>query len=74
MFQTMLFLLLSSVSDLRNVLILLGHWALHAYGIIALTQLTDPVFHISLMALVPLPAVFYILTARFTDPNKLHTE
>lgn len=72
--QTMLFLILSSVSDLRSVLILLGHWALHAYGIIALTQLTDPVFHISLMALVPLPAVFYILTARFTDPNKLHTE
>lgn len=65
----MMFLVVSTVSDLRNVLIVLGHWALHAYGLVAL-----PLFHWSLLCLVPLPALFYILTARFTDPNKLHTE
>uniref|UniRef100_A0A1B6KTR5 JNK1/MAPK8-associated membrane protein n=1 Tax=Graphocephala atropunctata TaxID=36148 RepID=A0A1B6KTR5_9HEMI len=67
--QSMMFLVVSTVSDLRNILILLGHWALHTYGLAAL-----PVFHWSLIGLVPLPAIFYILTARFTDPNKLHTE
>jgi hypothetical protein len=65
----MMFLLVSTVGDLRNILILLGHWALNAYGLVAL-----PVFHWSLLGLVPFPAIFYILTARFTDPNKLHTE
>ncbi|KAF2368941.1 Protein of unknown function DUF766 [Trinorchestia longiramus] len=57
--------------DKRSVLILLGHWCLHAYGIIALTQLTEPVVHASLCALVPVPALFYVLTARFSDPTKV---
>lgn len=70
----MQFLIVNTVTDTRNVVILLGHWLLHAYGIIAITQLQDPVFHSALVALVPLPAVFYVLTARFTDPNKLHTD
>jgi hypothetical protein len=70
----MQFLIVNTVTDIRNIVILLSHWLLHAYGIIALTQLQDPVFHSALVALVPLPAVFYILTARFTDPNKLHTD
>ncbi|XP_069673535.1 JNK1/MAPK8-associated membrane protein isoform X1 [Periplaneta americana] len=72
--QSMRFLIVSTVTDIRNIVILLGHWLLHAYGIIAITQLQDPVFHSALVALVPLPAVFYILTARFTDPNKLHVD
>lgn len=73
-FQSMRFLIVSTVTDIRNVVIILGHWLLHAYGIIAITELKDPVFHSALIALVPLPAVFYILTARFTDPNKLHAD
>jgi hypothetical protein len=70
----MRYLIISTLLDTRNVVILLGHWILHAYGIIAITQLQDPVLHKALVALVPLPAVFYILTARFTDPNKLHAD
>ncbi|KAG8228607.1 hypothetical protein J437_LFUL009312 [Ladona fulva] len=72
--QTMKSLIKTTFCDVRNVVILLGHWALHAYGIIAITQLQRPVFHASLIALVPLPAAFYILTARFTDPRKLHID
>ncbi|KAK7794477.1 hypothetical protein R5R35_004700 [Gryllus longicercus] len=72
--QSMRFLLFSTIVEFRNMVILIGHWLLHAYGIIAITQLKDPIFHASLLALVPLPAVFYILTAQFTDPNKLHTD
>ncbi|PSN44720.1 JNK1/MAPK8-associated membrane protein [Blattella germanica] len=72
--QSMRFLVVSTITDIRNIVILLGHWLLHAYGIIAITQLQDPVFHSALVGLVPLPAVFYILTARFTDPNKLHVD
>ncbi|RZF44993.1 hypothetical protein LSTR_LSTR001954 [Laodelphax striatellus] len=72
--QTMRNLILSTVRDVRNAVIVIGHWALHAYGIVALTELKDPVFHLTLMALVPLPAIFYILTARFTDPHKVHTD
>lgn len=52
-------------------MILLGHWGLHAYGIIAITQLKEGVLHGSLCALVPLPALFYILTSRFTDPSNI---
>ncbi|XP_049778192.1 JNK1/MAPK8-associated membrane protein [Schistocerca cancellata] len=72
--QSMRYLVVSTVTEVRNGVILIGHWLLHAYGIIAITQLQDPVLHSSLVALVPLPAVFYILTARFTDPSKLHVD
>lgn len=68
-FQSMPGLLKGCVQDVRNLVILLGHWGLHAYGIIAITQLTEGVLHGSLCALVPLPALFYILTSRFTDPS-----
>ncbi|XP_063222209.1 JNK1/MAPK8-associated membrane protein-like [Bacillus rossius redtenbacheri] len=72
--QSMRFLVLSTVKEPRNLLILLGHWLLHAYGIVSITQLRDPVLHGSLLALVPLPAVFYVLTARYTDPSKVHAD
>ena len=69
--QSIKSLMKSSVLDLRNLVILLGHWALHAYGIIAVTELKDVTVHYSLISLVPLPAIFYILTARFTDPERI---
>lgn len=69
--QSMPGLLKGCVRDVRNLVILLGHWGLHAYGIIAITQLTEGVLHGSLCALVPLPALFYILTSRFTDPSNI---
>ncbi|KAK4311663.1 hypothetical protein Pmani_016861 [Petrolisthes manimaculis] len=70
--QSMAGLLLGCVKDVRNLVILLGHWGLHAYGIVAITQLTEGVLHASLCALVPLPACFYILTSRFTDPANIN--
>lgn len=72
--QSMKFLLVNTITDVRNCMIVLGHWLVHGYGIISLTELTEPALYGSLLCLVPLPAVFYILTARFTDPHKLHTD
>ncbi|XP_012223461.1 JNK1/MAPK8-associated membrane protein [Linepithema humile] len=72
--QTIKALLRSSVSDVKNVMCILGHWMLHGYGVIALATLREISIHPWMLVLVPLPAVFYILTARFTDPHKLHIE
>lgn len=68
--QKMSSLIKTTFSDSRNVAILLGHWCLHAYGIISITQLTNPALHSLMILLVPLPAIFYVCTAKFTDPNK----
>jgi len=65
-------LLLDSFKDWRNAGIILCHWFLHAYGIISITQFTDMKRDLSLLALVPAPAILYILTVNFTDPGKLH--
>ena len=58
--------------DSRNLVILLGHWCLHAYGIVAVTELKQLSLHLPLICLVPVPALFYILTARFTDPARIN--
>lgn len=55
----------------RHITILIGHWLLHAYGIIALTRMEEPSFHAPLIALVPFPAIFYVLTVPFSDPENL---
>ncbi|CAD6231814.1 GSCOCG00001599001-RA-CDS [Cotesia congregata] len=72
--QTMKSLLFSSISDVRNVIVILGHWLLHGYGIMAVATLRSVNIHPTMLLLVPLPALFYIITARFTDPHKLHAE
>ncbi|XP_018328300.1 JNK1/MAPK8-associated membrane protein isoform X2 [Agrilus planipennis] len=66
-------LILSTFLDLRNFVILVGHWCLHTYGIISITQLTDTSLNGFLIILIPVPATFYILTAKFTDPSRLRT-
>lgn len=70
--QSLRSLLVTSLTDSRNLTILLGHWSLHAYGILAITELRQLSLHLSLLALVPFPAIFYILTARFTDPARIN--
>lgn len=67
-------LLLSSVTDIKNIIVILGHWLMHGYGIVAVATLWGMNIHPAMLVLVPLPALFYILTARFTDPHKLHIE
>jgi len=65
-------LILESLKDWRNVGIILCHWFLHAYGIISITELRDIQRDLSLLFLVPAPAILYILTVNFTDPGKVH--
>ncbi|XP_020293577.1 JNK1/MAPK8-associated membrane protein [Pseudomyrmex gracilis] len=72
--QTIKSLLLSSILDRKNIIVILGHWILHGYGIVAIATLREIDIHPWMLILVPLPAVFYILTARFTDPHKVHIE
>lgn len=69
--QTVRDLLRAHTTDVRNVVVLVAHWALHVFGIIALTQLRNPVVHGALLGLVPFPAVFYIITVKFTNPDSL---
>lgn len=69
--QTVNSLLLSSVTELKNVIVVLGHWLIHGYGIIAIATLRGVSIHPAMLALVPLPALFYIFTIRFTDPHAL---
>lgn len=68
--QTAPALLMSSITNPRNLVILIGHWLVHAYGIISLTGLKDLWY----LGLVPAPALFYMLTAQFTDPMKIHND
>jgi hypothetical protein len=60
--QSVKSLLLTSGTDTRNLVILLWHWGLHAYGIVAVTELKQMSLHLFLIGLVPIPALFYILT------------
>ncbi|XP_061162438.1 JNK1/MAPK8-associated membrane protein-like isoform X2 [Saccostrea echinata] len=55
----------------RNLTILVGHWFLHAFGIISLTQLTQLEIHLPILALVPFPTIFFIFTIQFSHPSHL---
>ena len=57
-----------SFTQVRNLVIILGHWFLHSLGLIALTHFKNPLRDSLLLLCVPLPTLFYILTARFSDP------
>lgn len=71
--QSITSLIITTVVEPRNIIIVVGHWCFHAYGIISITQLTNPMVHSLLLLLVPLPALFYIFTAKFTDPSIIIT-
>ncbi len=66
--QTACSLITECFSDCRNFVILLGHWVMHAFGILAITQVRNPLQDLCLLLLVPLPSIFYVTTVRFTDP------
>lgn len=69
--QSMAALFFNSIKDARSVVILIGHWLLHAFGIVALTEMKEPAFNGLLLACTPLPTIFYVVTSRFTNPSKL---
>lgn len=56
----------------RNLLIILSHWLVHAYGLVAATVDEHGIDAFWTLLLAPLPTMFYIYTARFTDPERLH--
>ena len=51
-----------------------GHWLLHGFGIVSITQLRNPTQDLALLVLVPLPSAFYVATVRFTDPGNFRTD
>lgn len=57
----------------RHVTIILAHWLAHAYGILAVTQLSKPSIHGPMFTLVLTPVLFFLLTHSFTEPNKFKT-
>ena len=61
----------NSFKDARNATILAGHWLLHVLGLIALTHMRNTVHDLLLLAYVPVPTAFYILTAKYSDPAKI---
>uniref|UniRef100_A0A3P8SFP1 Jnk1/mapk8 associated membrane protein n=1 Tax=Amphiprion percula TaxID=161767 RepID=A0A3P8SFP1_AMPPE len=58
----------------KRLVVLFSHWLLHAYGIISISRLDKLEQDIPLLALVPGPALFYIATAKFTEPSRILSE
>lgn len=58
------------ISSKRHVIIILVHWLVHAYGILAVTLVRNPVVHGAMFTLVLAPVLFYLGTHPFTEPNK----
>nr|CAG4641121.1 EOG090X0BGA [Eulimnadia texana] len=68
-------LISATLSSGRNLLIVLGHWLLHIFGLVALIVWTDLDLPAVLLILVPpLPTILYVAMVRFTDPEKLHLD
>nr|XP_034959987.1 JNK1/MAPK8-associated membrane protein isoform X4 [Zootoca vivipara] len=55
----------------KRLIVLFSHWLLHAYGIISISKLNNVYQDLPLLALVPAPALFYLLTAKYTDPSRI---
>ena len=51
------------------IVILIGHWFLHAFSLIALTEWSKPNVDGPLFLLVFFPSFFYIITVRLSDPD-----
>jgi hypothetical protein len=51
------------------IVILIGHWFLHAFALIALTEWSKPKLDGPLFLLVFLPSLFYIMTVQLSDPS-----
>ncbi|XP_028294349.1 JNK1/MAPK8-associated membrane protein isoform X2 [Gouania willdenowi] len=64
----------SLLTKKKRLVVLFSHWLLHAYGIVSISRLDKLDQDLPLLALVPGPALFYILTARFTEPSRILSE
>ncbi|XP_060239254.1 JNK1/MAPK8-associated membrane protein-like [Meriones unguiculatus] len=73
----LVFAKIESYSDLirkDGLLVLLSHWFLHAYGVIALSRGKQLKQNLILLIFVPVPALFYLLTTKFTKPSRIISE
>ncbi|XP_071962366.1 JNK1/MAPK8-associated membrane protein-like [Antedon mediterranea] len=55
----------------RNIIILLLHWLIHAYGIISFTELQNLKVHLPLLILVIVPSLFFVLTFKLSEPTRI---
>lgn len=62
------------VAKKKRLVVLLSHWLLHAYGIVSISRLDKLEQDLPLLALVPGPALFYMATAKFTEPSRIVAE
>lgn len=58
----------------KRLIVLFSHWLLHAYGIISISRADKLEQDLPLLALVPTPALFYLFTAKFTEPSRVLSE
>ncbi|XP_016053690.1 PREDICTED: JNK1/MAPK8-associated membrane protein isoform X3 [Miniopterus natalensis] len=58
----------------KRLIVLLSHWLLHAYGIVSISRVDQLAQDLPLLALVPTPALFYLFTAKFTEPSRILSE
>uniref|UniRef100_A0A3P9P974 Jnk1/mapk8 associated membrane protein n=1 Tax=Poecilia reticulata TaxID=8081 RepID=A0A3P9P974_POERE len=58
----------------KRLVVLFSHWLLHGYGIISICLLDKLELSLPLLALVPGPTLFYIATAKFTEPTRILSE
>lgn len=61
--------LISESFELRNLEAILSHWLIHGFGLIASLINDYGLDSFYSLFLIPLPTLFYIFTARFTDPE-----
>ena len=77
--QTARALLMGCIKEARSAVILVGHWLLHAFGILAIMQPRHPqadlnATYFPTLIMVPIPALFYIFTVRFSDPENFMSD
>lgn len=73
----LVFAKVESYSDLirkDRLLVLFNHWFLHAFGLIALSKENQLEQDLLLLFLVPVPALFYFFTTKFTKPSRIISE
>lgn len=58
----------------KRLIVLFSHWLLHAYGIVSISRADRLEHDLPLLALVPTPALFYLFTAKFTEPSRILSE
>lgn len=62
------------IAKKKRLVVLFSHWMIHAYGIISISRLDKLDQDLPLLALVPGPALFYLITAKFTEPSRILSE